>query len=106
MGGLKMGTSGARSGLGMISKNQSAMDALGRVGAASIVKGANAHLAQGQGQGQGQGAGQGQGQVDGQTGASGKGTPPPPPPSKKGGVSGLVSGRVSDACQTNSDWWG
>lgn len=44
MGGIKMGTSGARTGLGMLSKNQAAMDALGRVGAAAIVNQAHGQL--------------------------------------------------------------
>lgn len=49
-----MGTSGARTGLGMLSKNQAAMDALGKVGAAAIVNSAHGSLNKAGGQ-QGQG---------------------------------------------------
>lgn len=84
MSGMKLGQSGAQKGLGMLAKNDQAMAALGRMGTAAMVqslagnnnKGAN-----------GQEAG---------SGAANAPSPPPAPASKKGGgVSGLVSSKVS-----------
>jgi len=50
MGGLKLGSSGARKGLGMLSNNQQAMDALGRAGAQGMIRSAQAGLGPGKGQ--------------------------------------------------------
>jgi hypothetical protein len=47
LGGLKLGTSGARKGLGMLSNNQQAMDALGRAGAQGMIRSAQAGLGPG-----------------------------------------------------------
>lgn len=44
MSGLKLGSSGARKGLGMLSNNQQAMDALGRAGAQGMIRSAQAGL--------------------------------------------------------------
>jgi hypothetical protein len=49
MGGLKLGSSGARKGLGMLSNNQQAMDALGRAGAQGMIRSAQAGLGPGKG---------------------------------------------------------
>lgn len=82
MGGLKMGTSGARTGLSMLSKNPAAMDALGKVGAAAIVNSAHGSLNRAGGV-QGQGQGQGQGQVPSPTSPTpSMGAPVAPPPSR------------------------
>ena len=48
--GFKMGASGARKGLGMLAKNPQAMDALGKAGAAGMMKHAQASLGPGNGQ--------------------------------------------------------
>lgn len=87
--GIKHGTAGARSGIGMVSRNATAMGALDKYGAGGLVRGAdfmlgkkpdaNANAAQAQAQ-------------------NGSGLPSPPPEKKKGGgVSGLVSGKVSSS---------
>jgi hypothetical protein len=55
MSGLKLGSSGARKGLGMLSNNQQAMDALGRAGAQGMIRSAQAGLGPAKGQANGQG---------------------------------------------------
>jgi hypothetical protein len=44
MGGFKMGASGTSKGLGYLSKNPQAMDALGKMGAAALVHNAKTGL--------------------------------------------------------------
>jgi len=48
MSGLKIGSSGARKGLGMLANNQQAMDALGRAGAQGMIRSAQSGLGGGQ----------------------------------------------------------
>lgn len=48
MSGLKLGSSGARKGLGMLANNQQAMDALGRAGAQGMIRSAQSGLGGGQ----------------------------------------------------------
>ncbi|WVW82329.1 hypothetical protein I302_104336 [Kwoniella bestiolae CBS 10118] len=88
---IKLGTKGTKSGIGAISKNKDAMDLLGKVGAAGVVRGADKRL-------------NSPPPVDG--GATIEEvtvvSKPAAPPSKKGGVAGLVSGRSFGHVDTSS----
>lgn len=74
MGGIKMGASGARTGLGMLSKNQQAMDALGKMGAAAMVNQAHGSLSKATGKAQ---PGQDQLQQQSPTSPTAAVSPPP-----------------------------
>jgi hypothetical protein len=78
-------TAGARSSLGMISRNDKAMSALDKYGAGGLVRGAEGLV--------GKKKETTTTTAEEGAGANGKG-PAPVPPGKKGGVSGLVSGKV------------
>ncbi|WVQ85387.1 hypothetical protein IAT38_007552 [Cryptococcus sp. DSM 104549] len=93
-GTIKYGTKGTKGGVGALSRNKDAMDLLGKVGAAGMVRGANDRLNKPQAQGEDAG--------EAETGASGKKAPAPPPTKKKGGVSGLVSSRSFGHVDTSS----
>ncbi|KAI9635235.1 uncharacterized protein MKK02DRAFT_32704 [Dioszegia hungarica] len=134
MGGLKMGTSGARTGLGMLSKNQAAMDALGKVGAAAIVNSAHGSLNRAGGPQQQQGQGQEASPTSPSAGMAGMNMSGPPParggaPPRRaaapvaaaemgqaralydydasdGGDLGVKEGQVIYVSQkTSADWW-
>ncbi|OCF41775.1 hypothetical protein I317_04381 [Kwoniella heveanensis CBS 569] len=92
---IKYGTAGTKSGIGAISRNKDAMDLLGKVGAAGMVKGANDRMNT-----PAQQAGEEAHTVE-ET-SSGKKAKPPAPPAKKGGVAGLVSGRSFGHVDTSS----
>ncbi|WVF70487.1 hypothetical protein IAT40_005277 [Kwoniella sp. CBS 6097] len=92
---IKYGTAGTKSGIGAISRNKDAMDLLGKVGAAGMVKGANNRM-----NAPPQPAGEEAYIVE--EGGNGKKGKPPAPPAKKGGVAGLVSGRSFGHVDTSS----
>ncbi|WVR05917.1 hypothetical protein IAU60_002943 [Kwoniella sp. DSM 27419] len=93
---IKYGTAGTKSGIGAISKNKDAMDLLGKMGAAGMVKGADARMNP-------------KTQVVEETatieeipsgGGGGRSKPAPPP--KKSGVAGLISGKSFGHVDTSS----
>lgn len=86
--GLKLGTAGARTGLNMLSKNQKAMDAIGRAGANAMVAQAQSRL--------GGSPQQEQQEVDQGHGYGGGGGAPPAPAKKSGmgGFANKVSGVI------------
>ncbi|WVQ97431.1 hypothetical protein IAU59_004544 [Kwoniella sp. CBS 9459] len=96
---IKYGTAGTKSGIGAISKNKDAMDLLGKVGAAGMVRGANDRM--NSPSQQQLAAGEGAYIVEEETGSGKKGKPPAPP-AKKGGVAGLMSGRSFGHVDTSS----
>lgn len=71
-----MGASGASKGLGYLSKNPQAMDALGKMGAATMVNQAKSGIDRSRGKESPQGQGQGQGQEEQQQ------QPMSPPPTR------------------------
>ena len=83
--GIKHSTATARTGLGMVSRNATAMGALDKYGAGGLVRGAEAMV----------GKKAQDGAQNGSAAQGGSAAPSPPPEKKKGGgVSGLVSGKV------------
>ncbi|OCF73849.1 hypothetical protein I204_05694 [Kwoniella mangroviensis CBS 8886] len=93
---IKLGTKGTKTGIGAISKNKDAMDLLGKVGAAGMVKGANNRL-------NSPPPVEGGATIEEVTVVEErKGKTPAPLPSKKGGVAGLVSGRSFGHVDTSS----
>ena len=97
--GIKHGTSGARTSLGLVAGNKRAMNALGDVpGAQGLVRGADGFLNPNKARNQkspsaavGNGNGYGHGDEGiGQDSQEGKKVPPPPPEKKKGLLSGKV----------------
>lgn len=81
--GIKHSANGARASIGFVSRNGTAMGVLDKYGAGGLVRGANGMMNPKKEVGaEGEAAG-----------GAGKGAPTAPP-QKKGGISGLVSGKV------------
>ncbi|KAK8865962.1 hypothetical protein IAR55_001111 [Kwoniella newhampshirensis] len=97
---IRLGTAGTKAGVGAVSKNKDAMDLLGKVGAAGMMRGANSRLNSGSGTNDQNASIT---EIDDNQGGGGGGRGPPPPvQKKKHGVAGLVSGKSFGHVDTSS----